>query len=1114
MPRLALYLLGPPRIERGGVPVHVPRRKVVALLAYLAVAGPGPRGRRHGRDTLATLFWPEHDQRQARGRLRRALSSLKQALGQGWEEGKHPLDVEREAVGLNRNAEIWSDVAAFRDLLAECRAHGHRQDQTCPACLPLLSEAAALYDDDLMAGFSLRDSPGFEDWQFFQAESLRDQLANALGRLAKGHGSLGECEPAIAYARRWAALDPLHEPAHRCLMQLYAWSGQRAVALRQYAACERVLSDELGMSPQEETARLYRTIVEGPDLLPPVEHAAAPVVVRKHNLPVQLTPFVGRKGLLAQVAACLQQPACRLLTLVGPGGSGKTRLALQTAAEILSGAQPDCYPDGVYLISLAALDSAEAMVPAVAGAIGFSFYAEPGRPQQPASSRRQLLDYLRGKAMLLILDNVEHLLPPGRGEREGGVGLVTEILKAAPQIKILATSRACLNVQGEHLLTVGGMDFPRPTSSTLSASTDIGRYDAARLFLQGAGRVRPGFELTPANQADVVRICRLVDGLPLGILLAAAWVRMLTPAEIVTQIRQSLDFLTTDLHDVPARQRSMRAVFDHSWHLLTARERVVMQALSVFHGGCTRQAAERVTGATLRELRALMDKSLLEWNPGLDGRYEMHELLRQYVAEKLGEVPAKEEAARDRHCAYYAGFLQQREADLIGWNQRRALAEIGDEIENVRASWDWAVDQGRIEDMDRSLESLAEFYRMRARFREGEEAFARAAHKLARVQSDIDSRPETGRESRILLGKVLLQQGRFCDPLGLAGKGVELLQESLAILRELGAQREMAYALCYLGEKPLCQEALAIFQETGDRRGIALALRELAGVARGQGEHGPARHLFQESLAIFRELGNQEEIAFTLRVLGYMAWILGEYKAAKELYQESLSLYREIGDQRGVADSLEYLGSNALYGFREYDEAKQLLQESLAIYEEIGDLYGMAVALESLGGLADLQGEYAKAIQLAQRSLALANKWRDATHVLMCLRVLGRAACGLGDLEGARRYFHQALDHALEMALTEWAIPWVLATFDGIAMLLAEEGERERALEILTLAVHHPASIEAARDIAASLVAQLAAELPPDVVAEAYECGRARDLEATVAELLAELDSDPPPPVR
>ncbi|NIV34472.1 MAG: tetratricopeptide repeat protein, partial [Anaerolineae bacterium] len=435
----------------------------------------------------------------------------------------------------------------------------------------------------------------------------------------------------------------------------------------------------------------------------------------------------------------------------------------------------------------------------------------------------------------------------------------------------------------------------------------------------------------------------------------------------------------------------------------------VMQALSVFRGGFTREAAAHVAGATLHDLRALADKSLLQLGSApstwlrTGGRYEIHELLRQYAAERLGEVPGARETAKDRHCAYYAQLLHTREADLIGRHQREALAEIEGEIENVRAAWNWAVDQGKIEEIDRSLESLAEFYCIRARFQEGEQAFARAAQRLAREQSDMASRPEVSRESRIVLGKVLLQQGRFCDPLGLAEKGVELFQKSLAILRDLDARREMAYALCYLchlGEKPLCQEALAIFEEIGDRRGIALCLRGLADFLAG--EYGAGRQLVQESLAIFRELGNQKEIATSLHRLGWVAWLLGECEVARDLHQESLVLYQEIGDQSGVADSLEYLGLDVLYGFKEYGEAKQLFQESLAIHEEIGNLYGMSVALPSLGEIALVLGEYAEAAQLAQKGLILAEKCSDPTQVPVCLRVLGLAACGLGDLKGAR----------------------------------------------------------------------------------------------------------------
>ncbi|NIP84114.1 MAG: AAA family ATPase, partial [Planctomycetales bacterium] len=510
-------------------------------------------------------------------------------------------------------------------------------------------------------GLYLHRCAEFEIWLVGERERWRQRVASVLGELMAHHSQRGEYDEGLRFARQLLALEPWREETHRQVMRLLAYSGQRGAALAQYETCRRVLAEELGVEPAEETTRLYEQIRDGELAIPVSLQAPA----RKHNLPVQITPFVGREAALAGIADRLQDPTCRLLTLVGPGGCGKTRLALEAAA-----AQVDNYAHGVFFVSLAPLDSAEAIVPTVAEALGFRFY-EGGEPQQ------QLLDYLHQKAMLIIMDNFEHLLD--------GVGLVTDVLKTAPKVTILATSRARLNVQGEHLFPVAGMSFPDEETAK-----DASQYSAVRLFLQSACQAQPAFEVTTNSLADVARICRLVQGMPLGILLAAAWVRMLTPAEIADQISgeigQSLDFLEADLRDVPQRQRSMRAVFDHSYRLLTQREREVFQGLSVFRGGFTHQAAQYVTDASLRELRSLVDKSLLQRDPG--GRYGIHELLRQYAAEKLlGEGPAEEEAARDRHCTYYAGFLRQREAHLIGRNQKQALAEVGAEIENVRAGW-------------------------------------------------------------------------------------------------------------------------------------------------------------------------------------------------------------------------------------------------------------------------------------------------------------------------------------------------------------------------------------------------------------------------------------------
>jgi predicted ATPase/DNA-binding SARP family transcriptional activator len=1177
MSQLALHLLGPPRVEVDGEPVQLSRRKMVALLVYLAVTG-----RSHSRDFLATLLWPEYDQSSALAYLRRILSMLNKALGEGW------LAVDRETAGLNAGADpatpaagqaLWLDVDAFRGRLAACETHDHPAAETCAECLLLLEEAVALYGADFMAGFTLRDSPAFDEFQFFQTEGLRDELASALQRLVGYHNAQGSYEQAIPYARRWLGLDPLHEPAHRCLMGLYAGADHRSAALRQYQECAEILKTELGLAPSAETTSLYEQIrTRAADR----EGALSPAPLPRHNLPAQSTPFIGRQGELAEVKARLEDPDCRLLTLVGPGGSGKTRLALQVATDLLSEAQ-ERFEHGVFFVSLAPLRSAEAVVPTTASALDFSFYGR-GEPQQ------QLLDYLRQKRMLIVMDNYEHLLTPpgsppagrmhpalleGTAEREGA-DLVTEILKTAPGVKILATSRARLNVGGEHLLHLAGMDVP--DRETLE---DAAAYSAVQLFLQSARRVKAGFEPAAGDLQHVSRICRLVQGMPLAILMAAAWTEMLAPAEIAAEIGQSLDFLETGLRDMPARQRSMRAVFDHSWRLLTEREREVFQQLSVFSGGFTREAAEKVTGASLHTLLALVGKSFLTRTPA--GRYEVHELLRQYAEEKLDRVPSAGEAARDRHSAYYTAALQRWEAGLKGPRQRAAMAEMGAEIENARAAWDWAAERRQVERLGQALEGLSEFYWAHWRLYEGEAACRTAAEQLAAMTSGDgpvlpvpsategseaeglrDPCPEalvlTGKdraEGLRVLARLLARQADFSAlTLGRAELTNQLLRQSLSILEgpELAGQdirAEKAFVLLQMGQaadyfsdyeqkRQLLQESLALYLAVGDRYWTAFLLYNLAFVAGSLGAHREAKRRAEEGLAIGRALGHPGRVLFSLLTLGRAGLALGQLEEAERSLREGLAIAREAGGRGDLSSGLFYVG-RALVWLGRLDEAHSLLEESLAIVDDLGirtyiansnawlghakvhlGQYARAraraqmslassqepgeqgaagVSLLTLGSVALADGAHAEAQQLLQESVVVSREMGTREAVGRALAVLGYAARGLGHLDEAGLHLREALETEAEGGFTTRML-----ALPAVALLLADRGEAERAVELYALASRYRFVANSLwfEDIAGKHISAVAAALPPGVVAAAQERGRARDLDATVRELLEE----------
>ncbi len=658
--RLTLRLLGQPQILNNDTPVTgFISSKTQALLVYLAVTG-----RPHSREALAGLLWGDMAETPAAKNLRNALSNLRTLAGPY-------LTITRETAAFNRDAPYWLDVESFTAALAPTAP---------PHDLEALHRGVELYQGDFLEGFYVGGALALEEWIAGQRSLLKGMVLQALHTLVVRHLEREEYAAGIEYANRLLALEPWREEVHRYLMLLLTRSRQRSAALAQYETCRRVLADELGVTPMAETTALYERL----------RAAAAPP---PHNLPPQPTAFVGREAELAEISRYLHNRDAQLLTLVGPGGIGKTRLALQAAARCID---PETsfdtrFTDGVFVVPLAAGPGQDnqpnSLLAAMADALHYDL-------QGPVHPQAQLLNHLRDKHLLLILDNFEHLVAEARQ--------LGDILRLVPGIKLLVTSRARLNLQEEWLLEVQGLAYP--ASAAGLTPEDAAAFSAVALFAQQARRVVAGFALQPADVPWVVRLCQLVEGVPLGLELAASWLRVLSCAEIVAEVAHGLDFLTTGLQNVPERHRSLRAVFDHSWALLSPAEQTVFAQLAVFRGGFRREAATEIVGVSLTVLAGLVDKSLLRRTA--DGRYEVHDLLRQYAAERLAADPETSAAVHNRHCRYYARLMAAHSEQLKGEELSDALAVLSAERDNVRAAWDWAVSQRRVEELNQFMEAL------------------------------------------------------------------------------------------------------------------------------------------------------------------------------------------------------------------------------------------------------------------------------------------------------------------------------------------------------------------------------------------------------------------------
>ncbi|HUO56551.1 MAG TPA: tetratricopeptide repeat protein, partial [bacterium] len=832
----------------------------------------------------------------------------------------------------------------------------------------------------------------------------------------------------------------------------------------------------------------------------------------RHNLIPQKTAFFGREDEIREIRELLTHSQTRLATLVGPGGFGKTRLALQAAADMV-----EKFKDGVYLVSLAPLLMGELMVGSIANTIKFYFFG----PEEP---KTQLLHHLREKEMLLILDNFEHIIE--------GSDLVKEMLDAAPNLRVLITSREGLRITGEKIYEVRGLRYPaRGQTLEMEASP------AVQLFLKNARRIRPDFSLKNEDRDSLLQICQLLEGMPLGLELSASWVASLSLKEIADKIESSRDFLATTMPHLPPRHRSLRAVFEYSWILLNPSQKEVLKDIATFKGGFDAAAARKVAGASPVMLDYLENKSLLRKRS--DQRYEIHELLKFYAKEKLFDDPVGKEKAFDAHSLYYSQVVYHLGKKLYGTGQQKALAQLVLDRENILEGWKRAVEFRREREIGDYLDGLFGIFDTKGWFQEAREAFQGAAESL---------REKYGRaiptaKSKVLLARILARWAAFENGMGQARKARHLLEESLELFKSANAPLQSGFALSCMGvalestgdyagarrhyekslqvyqrlkdrpgiawalnnlghislrtddyaraqklirqslayseshgdrraaaysnnllgdvlrELGMAEEAKAHYQkglsnylESGDRRGVAWSFSNLGTMAEKVGDYAGARQMYLEGMAISRDLGDRRALAWAKGLMGITAWDIGDYKEALQLYEEGLSLYREAGDARGEAWCLDLAGNVHLAQGEDQEAEKNYTHAFSLLIKEGVNLQNIAWNFYHLGAVSISRKRYAEADERFHKALGYFHKSRDTVGQVGTLIQLGEIACANKDFSAAEKYFREAVPLALRAA----ARPQLVDLLAGLARLKKAQGEESKAIGFLMVALNHP----------------------------------------------------------
>ncbi|MCX6032866.1 MAG: tetratricopeptide repeat protein [Chloroflexi bacterium] len=942
---LRIHLLGQFRADYEGEPVSsLGQPRLCFLLAYLLLH----RGVPISRQQLAFAFWPDTSDDQARSNLRTVLHRLRDALP----DGERYLVLDRHTVLWRPEATLSLDVADFEAVLAAAQRAADREAER-----RALQEAVEAYTGDLL-------SDCYDDWIAPIRERLSQAARAALERLLVLLEERGEYRGALQYDQRLLRHDPLHEATYRQLMRLHALSGDRTGVVRVFHTCETVLRRELDVSPAAETRAAYQASLKQAATSAAIPQPRPPISgPQRHNLPLQLTNFIGRAREAEQIRGLLA--AHRLVTLTGSGGVGKTSLALRVATDLLP-----TFADGAWWVNLEAVADEALVAQTVAHMLDV-------REAAGCSLSQALADHLHDKRLLLMLDNCEHL--------SGRVGqLAQDLLRAAPQLSILVTSQRALGIPGELVWRVPSLTVPSaaPPRAISAGSVEpapaagLGQYESVRLFVVRGQAILPTFALTDANAREISLICRRLDGIPLALELAAAHIRTLTPQQIALRLDDALGLLAREAAARPARHQTLEAAVAWSHELLAQRERILFRRLAVFAGSFTLAAVEAICAghgiapdAILELLAGLEDKSMLESEATpTEVRFRLHEVIRQYALARLADAD-ETDRTRARHLDYYGRLVAEAGAKLTGSEQGAWLDRLEVEHDNLAAALGCSQGADSCRDAGlRMVGGLARFWATRGYFGEGRYW----ARTLLAAPAEVATTP--GRLAGLTAAASLAYyQGDYAEARGLYTQALAAAQALgdkgavATITRGLGtiahAQGECAVALSNY------EASLTACREIGDRWGEATARANLGLALWQHGDHVTARGHLAACLDLRRELGDETGIAYVLNVLGDMAWSEGKPVEAQKLNEESLLMRRRLGDKWGIAYSLDSLGLIAR-GQRDWARAHACFAECLTLFHDLGSQRATADTLDHIAGLLADEGNPQAADQLMAAAAA------------------------------------------------------------------------------------------------------------------------------------------------